>query len=174
MGCSGDWSANPRGIQKEFDIWYDKTLVEGELKDSPKVSSPVVWRREIPYYGSYPDLRDMKDKLERTGCEVRTIFVIRDWDEMFKSTFYRHPERRPFDKLFDRAMKDHLHILEAISDLQPFTIFNCSILFKYPNEMLKRLERFTGLTFPMEAFVDIRLDTDSKWKDPIVIQSTAT
>lgn len=168
MGCAGDYAANAQGVQLKFDGWYSDGM------ELPKHDGPATWRREIPYLGHYPDFLDIKERLEEVDYEVKTIYVIRNWNPMFKSAYYRHPERRAFEQVFDLAITENVHILESISFLKPLFIFNTSILFKYPQASVDRLERFTGLSFPLEGFNQIYLDTDSKWKNPVVLQNGST
>lgn len=167
MGCDGDFHANAEGIQYKFDRWLCDNWEFPEF-------DIAVFRRELPYMGNYPDLVNVKERIESNGCDVKTIWVMRNWEPMLKSTRYRHPERGEGTKLFDMAMLDHLHIMKYISNLQPFTIFNSSVFFIRPEEVLRHLCDFTGLDFPREKFDQIKWNTDSKWDHEKLIMHTET
>lgn len=155
MGCYGNFDNNPAGPQVELDA----TAVNNA---PPTCKGPAVLWRSIPYAFSMPDLLLLKENFERYGWQVKTIHLVRNWTSMIESARLRHPERT-FEQAFDLAHEENEHILKVISHLQPFHILNMSLLFKFPREIIGRLERFTGLRFPEESYKEL-FDADVKWE----------
>jgi len=157
MGCIGNDGALPDGVQREFDLWAQGYSDEVPLYDK------VVWWKVVAYQGIFEDLSGYKRRLEENGYEVKTIYVMRNWTTMIKSARYRHPRRKELEVAFDKALEENIHVLKHISLMQPLFIMNTSMLFEYPQLVIDRLERFTGLKFPKEGYDKIRMETDSKW-----------
>lgn len=158
MGCYGTYK-NPKHGQFSEQIELDNVVYHGK---EPPNEDLCVLMRTIPYNGVYVDLTKIRSKFEEYGYEVKTIIVTRNWPERMDSMKFRH-DIVTFDGAFDKLYKEVEYLYLFADRMRPFHVFNISMLFKYPDRTIERLEKFTGLKFPKEKFIDI-YNADDKWQ----------
>lgn len=67
-GCDGDDTHEQR---------FDDAL--------PPPARPIVWRRSVPYWGSWPDIRGRLLELAKAGYAPRAVVITRDWHATARS-----------------------------------------------------------------------------------------
>ena len=78
-GCLGD---------AEHNQHWDKNPITHVNKTKNK---PVVWRKSVPHGRKWPDMLEMKSKLENAGhAEITVVVILRDWYPQIKSMSEKH------------------------------------------------------------------------------------
>jgi hypothetical protein len=151
MGCF--WEENQKLIIDRF------TRGECELKDITE-NPNIVLRRSVPYEHEWPDPVRYRKLFAGEGYKMYTIILQREWMAAILSQYYHRSAT--VEVAWDTLVKAEKHISKYISDgsVDPFYVLNTSTLMKDPEPVIRGLEVFTGLKWP----IDIRYE--SVVKDP--------
>lgn len=139
MGCY--WDRHPQ----KLDEYLDGKIKIEDITDNPN----LVLLRSVPHGREWPNISYINERFSIENYKVHTIFLRREFMATALSNYYhRSPS---VEKSWGDLIKAEKHIASYMKDMDDFYLLNTSSLMKDPEPVVKGLELYTGLKWPIDV-----------------------
>ncbi len=161
-------------VNKEFNRAKDyikgKDIKNIKLRDIiGDFDSDIIYRLSVPAGKLYSPLLEIAKRFENEGYQVIWIIPIRDFYCAIKSK--KNAKRcKNIDDGWKNLQREYKYIFDAIiKHGGNFWLIPTSIIFTYPEIIVKEMKNFYGLKVDTNNLNQI-FDADRKWRNRIIIK----
>ena len=131
-----------------------KQPFDSELPD-PADEPLIVLRRSLPYWGRWPDLRYLVQRLRRAGYAVVATVIVRDWQvtrvAQTRAGYGIRDEQHAHERMREALRRI---VTSLVNDCVEWTLVTYESLILHPHEAVASLFDWLGLPAPEINAVD--------------------